>query len=300
MMKLIRSEKGNALLLASLSLMALLAITGLVIDGGKIYMTKSHLQKTANAAALSGAQKVLESYNTSYQIVREVLERHDELNSLKNVEFEGFTVEVSLEKDVPLTFSKLFGKETVPIKAVAKAETATMGEARGAVPLGIDRSFQLEYYKEYELKTNAHGNDTGWFGILALGGSGSATYYDNLRFGYDNSIEIGDVIDTETGNVAGKTRSAIKERVTNCPYSFDEGIDKGCSRLLLIPVYEPYRIDGNQIKKVKVTGFAYFYLTDMPTGNETAVRGVFVKRAGPGIVKKSADNRGAYSIRLIE
>ena len=57
-MKLFKKENGNALVLVSLAMMALLAMGGLAIDGGMLFMTKAQLQKAANAAVLSGAQEL--------------------------------------------------------------------------------------------------------------------------------------------------------------------------------------------------------------------------------------------------
>ncbi len=288
------------MILVSLALTALLAATGLVIDGGKLYMTQSHLQKTANASALSGAQKLLTSEAATTTIVKETLYHHEELPSLEQVSFGQLRVKVDLEKQVPLSFSGLIGNDSSTVTVDATAGLGTMGAATGAVPLGIDRSFNLEYYKEYELKTDTTGSDTGWFGILALGGPGAATYYDNFINGYQHEIQIGNVIDTETGNVAGKTREAINERINNCPYSMEQAIDKNCSRIILVPVYEPYNVQSNQIKQVKITGFAYFYITEPTSGKETSVHGMFIKKAGPGKIDEHADNRGAFSIRLLE
>jgi hypothetical protein len=298
--KLFKREKGNATLLVSLSLTALLAATGIVIDGGKLYMTKSHLQKVANAAALSGVQELLTSNDKARNVVHEVLDYHDESTNLQSLVISDSKITVTVAKDVPLSFSRLLGKENAEIKASASAQIGTMGSAVGAVPLGIDRSFDLQYYQEYQLRTDQLGSDTGWFGILALGGPGAATYYENFKNGYQHEIKINDVIETQTGNVAGKTRTAVKERINNCPYPIDEAIEKNCSRIILVPVYEPYQVDSNQVKQVKITGFAYFYLTRPSNDKNTAVYGMFIKEDGTGFINENADNRGAFSIRLTE
>lgn len=299
--KLIDRENGNAIVLVTISMLVLLSMAGLVIDGGKLFVTKSHLQKAANASVLSGAQKLLFDEQIVNNIVNDVLEFHEEKESLQEVIVEGnHLVRVSLNKNMPLSFSTLFGLDSSPVYAEAAAEIGTMGKAQGAVPIGIDERFQLEYFKEYQLKTDTIGNDTGWFGILSLGGSGADTYYENFMNGYDEEIEVGDVLPTETGNVAGKTRAAIKARIDNCPYTFEDAVDKKCSRIILIPVYRPVDISSNQVKEVMVRGFAYFYLTKPASSKDTTVHGMFIKTTGPGTIDPNAANRGAYSIRLTE
>ncbi|MFD1735258.1 pilus assembly protein TadG-related protein [Bacillus salitolerans] len=299
--RLIEKENGTALILVSVAMLGLLAMTGLVIDGGSLYVTKSHLQKTANAAALSGAQKLIEGEIAVRGIVEEVLHFHKEQTSLQSISIqEEDLVRLSLEKKVDLSFASLLGMEQAPVQATASAEVGIMGQAKGAVPLGIDERFELELYEEYELKTDTSGVDHGWFGILALGGPGAATYYDNFMNGYQHEIRVGDIIETQTGNVAGKTRDAVKERIDNCPYTLETAIDKKCSRIILVPVYQAYDTSGGQIKKVMVKGFAYFYLTKPVSGKDTSVHGMFIKMTGPGKIDESAASRGAFSIRLTE
>ncbi|WP_349409453.1 pilus assembly protein TadG-related protein [Pseudalkalibacillus sp. SCS-8] len=298
-------EKGSAIVMIGLAMVALLAILGLVIDGGSLYMTKSHLQKVANAAVLSGAQELTTTENEVRQVVQSILTDHDEGESLETMTIKmGDEVRVNLHKNVPLFFSALFGVDTTPVEVEAAAEIKEMGEAVGAAPLGIDDSVPLEFYKEYKLKVGPHENESGVFGILALGGTGAKTYEENLRNGYQSSIKIGDIIDTQTGNIAGKTRSVVNELVNACTISEEEmkagANPRSCERILLVPVYTPYDADQNQMKSIKVTGFAYFYLNEPMDKKSTEISGMFIRRAGTGFVDESLENNGAYAIRLTE
>ncbi|OIJ14637.1 hypothetical protein BKP35_06190 [Anaerobacillus arseniciselenatis] len=299
LLQLIKKENGNALVFVSFAMVGLLAITGLVLDGGTLYMTKSHLQKTANAAVLSGAQELIGTDEEVTSIVERVLKEHDETESLLSIEFTlGNRVEVELEKEVPLAFSKLFGRQTAPVHVHAAAEIGTMGRAHGAAPLGIDEAIELEHYVEYLLKVDEKDVDTGNFGVLALGGPGANTYEDNLRNGYNAEIKINDILETQTGNIAGKTRSVINELVQNCPYSPGDAIERNCSRVLLVPVYKPHYISTNQLKEVKITGFAYFFITEPMSNNDTTITGMFIKRTGTGFIEPDSSYQGAYSVRL--
>lgn len=298
---LFRKEEGSVLLLVSLSFMGLLTMTGLVIDGGTMYMTKSHLQKSANAAVLSGAQELTNREDAVREVVTEVLRSHEEEASLKVISITmGNRVEIELVKTVPLAFSSLFGFETVDVYSNAAAELRVMGRAVGAAPLGIDDSIKLDYYKEYKLKVDSSGVEYGNFGVLALGGSGASTYEDNLRNGYNQEIKVGDILETETGNIAGKTRSVIKERVDGCPHTETSASDRNCSRIILIPTYKPYEHDTNQMKQIQITGFAYFYITDPMDSKDTSITGMFIERAGTGFEGEYSLNKGAFSIRLTE
>jgi hypothetical protein len=301
MRRLIKKEEGNTIILVAFSLVALIAMTGLIIDGGKLFLTKTHLQKSANAAVLSGAQELTHEEEAVRTIVHETLERHSENHSLEDMKIQmEDKVSVDLSREVSLTFSQLFGFDTAPVNVHAAAELGTMGKAAGVAPLGIDESLGLEFNKEYSLKVDQTGVEAGNFGVLALGGTGAATYEDNLLKGYQNELEVGDVLETQTGNIAGKTRSVIQERINSCPYPEGETHHRDCSRIILIPVYEKLEADGNQLKEVKITGFAYFYITKPMDSKDTSITGMFIKRAGTGFVKPVDVNKGAFSIRLTE
>ncbi|WP_017754555.1 Tad domain-containing protein [Calidifontibacillus oryziterrae] len=300
-MKRFHEQNGNAMVLASLAMIALLTMTGLVLDGGKLYMTRAHLQKVANAAALSGAQELTNNEAAVGSVVEKVLIDHQEEASLDelNIQMED-KVRVELKKDVPLTFSKLFGVEQTPVKAEAAAELGVMGRAIGAAPLGIDDSIPLEYFREYKLKVDQTEVDHGYFGVLALGGPGANIYEQNLRHGYQDEINVGDVLETQTGNIAGKTRQVIQDRLNACPLPGDY-THRDCSRVILIPTYTPYNHEPNkQLKEVKVTGFAYFYITEPMHPHDTSITGMFIERTGTGFEEPTAKNKGAFAIRLTE
>lgn len=294
-------ESGNTILLAAMSMFVLLSIAGLAIDGGMIYMTKAELQKTANAAVLSGAQELTNSDVKVDEVTRNVVASHNDGSSIDNLSIEmDKKVAIDLSKTVSLAFSKLLGMETVKVKAHSAAELRTMGRAEGAAPLGIDDSVPLEFNKLYQLKVDTGGVEYGNFGVLALGNTGARPYEENLRDGYQEELSVGDVIETQTGNIAGKTRDIVREKVDACPELPRDINSRDCSRIILVPVYKPYSMDVNQIKEVQITGFAYFYITDPMDMKDTSITGIFIKRAGTGFETTEGVFKGAYSIRITE
>lgn len=52
--KVVGEEKGSVMVMVVIALIVLIGFTGLVIDGGQAYMTKSRLQNAADAGALAG------------------------------------------------------------------------------------------------------------------------------------------------------------------------------------------------------------------------------------------------------
>lgn len=299
--RLLLKEHGDVLILTALSLVGLLGMTGLALDGGLIYMTQSKLQKEADAAVLSGAQELTNTQDKVQQVVQDILSAHHDSDSLSGLQITmEKQVGVNLSKSVKLNFLPLLGFHNVSVKVHAAAGLSPIGDAIGAAPLGIAQSTPLEYYKEYQLKVDTTGVDSGNFGILALGANGASTYYNNLRYGYQQELKLGDIINTQTGNIAGDTRDAIQERINGCTAAPGDYDARDCSRILLIPVYVPYHSSQNQLQSIKITGFAYFYITDPMSSKDTSITGMFIKRAGTGFFEAGSVDEGAYSIRLTE
>ncbi|MCD2137994.1 TadE/TadG family type IV pilus assembly protein [Salinicoccus halitifaciens] len=296
----LKKEDGNAFLLMALGMMLALGMLGLVVDAGHLYMTKSHMQKTANAAALSGAQELPNSGEKVNQVVGEILTHHGESDSLLFSNIEGESqLHVGVGRDVPLFFSSLFGVDSVMIGADAKAGLHAMTAGFGTVPLGLNESMALVYGQTYTLKVDAGDSEMGNFGILALEGPGAKSYGESLKHGFDEKLKVGDVVNTQTGNIAGATREGVNYRINNCPYPDGDYQQRDCSRIMLIPVYKPLGGDGKQVKSVEITGFAYFYLAKPMDSKDDSISGIFIKRVGAGESDSDAPlDRGAYTIKL--
>ncbi|AYC28635.1 Tad domain-containing protein [Paenisporosarcina cavernae] len=296
--EVLRNEKGNIVLTSAFLFVVLTAFAGLVVDGGHLYLTKSNLQKAANAAVLSGGQELTrDSEEPTRDIVHDILEAHDAEAYLQTTDIElKKSVKVSLTKPVELFFSKIVGVESVDVSVSSKAQLGVMSRAFGAAPIGIDDSIPLVFGQEYVLKVDEEGVDTGFFGALALEGPGAKLYEDNLLHGFDGELKVGDIVDTQTGNIAGPTKSAIDILVNSC----SDPNERDCPRVLLIPVYVPYNVQSNQMKQVKIVGFAYFYISEPMNSNDKTIKGKFLRRVGTGFEDDSLENNGALTIRLVE
>lgn len=293
----VKNERGNVLMIVSLGFTTFLGIVGLVIDGGLFYMEKTSLQKAANAAVLSGAQELMDEQMDVELVVNEVLDRHDESASLDhlNIELEK-SVSLTLSRDMQTAFMMIFGVNAVEITADARAGIGPVGRADGVAPLGIDESIELVYEEEYLLKVDEEDVDVGNFGILALEGTGAKTYEETLKEGSDTEFSIGDIVGTQTGNIANPTRRATDYLISLC----DDPYDRQCGRTILIPVYKPINPDGNQVKEIEITGFAHFYILEPLDTNEKTIRGKFIERTSHGFVEEGAVYRGAFTISLME
>jgi hypothetical protein len=301
--RFIKEESGNAIVFFSLYLVILIGVAGLVIDTGVLYLTKSHLKKTANAVVLSGAQELTNSTAAVNVVVTEILNAHGEESSLKDISIVTtypYRISVTLEKEVKLYFFRIFKMYSQKVAVTSSVQLVPMKSGVGAVPLGIDKDVPLEYLKEYTLKVDSGDSEYGNFGVLALQGPGAKLYEQDLMYGYDGELEVGDIINTQTGNIAGKTVNAVNYRINSCSHPSGDYTNRDCERIILVLVYEPYEFNGHQLDKVKISGFAYFYLKEPVNQQDSTIKGYFIKRAGTGFGNESVRDTGAYTIKLSE
>lgn len=301
--KIYKNQNGSAVVLFSLLIVSMIGMAGVVIDIGEVYNTRSHMKKAANAAVLSGAQELVNGETQVEDVARQVLRAHGEEGSLVEKYIDKITekkFKVVLEKNVSSKFLRLFGVNSLPVTVASAARIFPMSSASGAVPLGIDDRINLEYLKEYTLKVDSGDSTYGNFGILALSGPGAKLYEQDLMYGFDGEIKVGDIIDTQTGNVDGKTRSAVGFRISSSPYTSGDFSHRDDPRVMLVLVYQPHNVQSNQMKQVKVTGFAYFYLKSPMDKHDSSITGFFIKKVGTGYGDPSSSDNGAFAIRLTE
>lgn len=291
-------ERGNIIVIAAFLMLVLTAFAGLVVDGGQLYMTKTKLQKVANAAAISGGQELKTNAGQKVTvIVDDILKAHNALPYRQSVVvIPEKQVTVKLKESVPLFFSSIVGMNAVDISVKATAAVGVMSRVNGAAPIGIDESVPLVYGNPYTLKVDETASATGNFGALALQGPGAKLYEQNLMYGFDGELKIGDILNTQTGNLAGPTKTAVDYLLTTCT----DMTARDCSRILIIPVYVPFLVQSNQLKQIKITGFAHFYISEPMNTKDKTVKGIFLERVGTGFHSEAASIKGAYTIRLVE
>jgi hypothetical protein len=298
---LIISEQGNIMVLFAVSIMLIFGMIGFVVDIGMVYKEKSDLKKVATTSVLSGAQELTNGDPARVQnVVNTVLSSYQEQSSLQNVQIDiNQQVQVSLKKAVPLPFAKVIGFNSMTVQERATAKIFPIGGLLGATPLGVDESIPLTYGQQVSLKVAAGDSSTGVFGILALAGPGARTYGDTLKYGFDQPLSVGDIVPTQTGNIAGATQEGVNYRINQCPNPSGDTTVRECARILPVVVYKPYGT-STKLDQIIVTGFAFFYLQQPMSSSDTAIIGTFIKRVDIGTYGAGSVDRGAYMSRLVE
>ena len=299
MKKILKQEDGAVIVLVVLLMTVFLGSLALVIDIGSIYLEKNRLQKMTDAAVLAGAQELPSNFDKARIAVAETI-------TLNGGEPSNFHVSTNEENTVlevtgfitgKLYFAKLFGVNDPDISATAKVTLHGLTSGKGAIPLGISTSQNLAFGTHQVLKVSE--SASGNFGAIALTGPGAKLFETDLTYGYGFELKVNDVLNTETGKMASPTVRAVQHRVNKCPQATYDHYAPDCARLVLIPVIEPVEVRSNQIKQVKVVGFATFFLEGVSSTNEGAeVSGRFVQFTQEGGNSHVQPNYGTYGMKL--
>ncbi|MCL6560134.1 MAG: hypothetical protein K6U74_15350 [Firmicutes bacterium] len=309
---LINNQRGFTLVLVSAGMLALLGFTALVTDIGLLAVNRQQLVNAVDAAALAGAHEL--PVNTA--LARDTAVNYALLNGCSpdppmvtaDNNRQDTKITVTATRQVNYIFAKILGFNSGTVEARASAHVAGITSFKGAAPLAIpDQTF--DFNTRYILKQGSNSETEshlgpGTYGALSLGGSGAGNYEDNLKYGYGGKLRVGDIVETETGNMSNPTKRAIDYRIDLCGHSPEctvSSFDPGCSRILIIPVYKPNLIQSGQIKEIRIIGFAAF-LVDRVTGqgNENYIEGYFIRMVAEGDSSSGQTDYGLQGVKLVE
>ncbi|MHB1419233.1 MAG: pilus assembly protein TadG-related protein [Bacillota bacterium] len=304
-MKLFREERGAAMVILAAAMAALIGLSALVTDVGLLYLERTRLVQMVDAAALAGIKELPVDQDLAVQTAGD----YAQLNGGQVGEYLATAqgtdkLNVSATRQVRLFFAQLFGDKLGRVGAKATAQISPLAGFKGVAPLGIENQ-TLQYGTLYSLKVGAPPSmGAGGFGALALGKPGASRYEDYLKYNFDNYVRVGDIIETETGNISGPTLRAISYRLSldqRVPPNTIDDYDKDSPEIIIIPVYEPYEVQSNQIKRIKVLGFAAFFLSGYSgNGTDNYVSGYFIRMVAEGELGPTQADYGLLGVRLIQ
>jgi hypothetical protein len=282
-------ERGSVVVIVALGLTTLLGLGALVTDIGMFYAQKAKLQNAVDASALAGVQELPKNPTSARTIAQDYASKNDTSNITVTLNTSNSKITVVAEKKVPTYLAKIWGIREGNLSAKASAMIVPPTALVGAAPLSIEKQ-EFIYGVPYTLKSGAgqielSGRYKGWFGALQLGGSGASTYFDNLKYGYQKSISIGDIIQVEDGNMSGPTQQGVKARLdwdTRVPPNTFDNYDRKAPQILYVPVVEIVSREGGAVHSVKIVGFASFFLEGVTfNGDGSIITGRFIKTLVP-------------------
>ncbi len=309
--RLIKNNDGQALVYVALGIVVLLGITGLVIDGGRLYLAKSQLQKAVDAGALAGAHEMVKTYNATTGF--DFIAAEDEVEDMaaENYSNDGITydtnfptgstviIEVTGQESVPLFLMPILGFDNTDITAVAQAkvgEIISVGPG-DIIPVGINFNFPFEegVHEISEITSNPGAGNYGNFGFLNFSsldsrppsetnnGADALAYYINN--GSPAPISQDEEIWTKTGVPFNK--------------NVIDAIEAKEGKYVSVPIISDFSSGTSQ--PVTVQGFAVFKLIDFyKVQGVHTIRAEFVYRVENGEIGNGTSGYGLFGVKLIK
>ncbi|MBL7061082.1 MAG: hypothetical protein ISS13_04540 [Actinobacteria bacterium] len=313
--KNVLNERGQVAVIAALLIVCLLGMAALVIDVGSIYEERRQTQTVADAAALAGAQDLPEYPGQAIQTAIDYAGLNGVAISEDNIQiFETYvpndTITVTpTDVDAPLFFAKVLNVNSATVNATATAIAGGALSMTGLMPWTIPVApyggeLNIISGAIYALKVGAGpleepeeeiplppGQVQGQFQGMAFDGPGAAEYKDNIIYGCEQDVVIGQWYPTQTGNIAMPTKTKTEERIAGDSHFFYDGeiigVDENgkffvkndnCPRVVYVPIINEM---VNPSQDVQIINFAIFFIeevrwNDPVYGNGATVLGRFV------------------------
>ena len=299
-MKRISNDRGQAAVLTVIFLVALLGAVAMVLDVGSWFRAQRATQSTADASALAAAHELPESPANADALASEYLAKNGGGTAVVTFStklYANDTVSVTVTRNTPGVFSKLFGINSVDVHAKASARAGNPDQARYAAPIGVDIKHPLLQCQPLPCFGQATTLDLekvgpGAFRLINLDGSGGGTgppiLADWITQGYDGYMPLGWYF----SDPGAKFNSSQVKGAMNLRLG-DE---------LLFPVYDFTRGNGANFE-YHVVGWVGFVVTGFDGhGNKGTVDGHFVRVIWEGILSASGagEDLGVRSIELVE
>ncbi len=309
-----KNERGQAIVLMTLSLVVIMGMAALVLDVGNWFHTKRRLQGTADAAALAGAQRLPDDPSGAQTMAMSYANQNGGDVAGANIivtstVLPNDTISVRARKTDPGIFSGILGIASADIDARAKARVGPPQQAEYVAPMVV--------YCDHPLIHNCPGNSTpdfgvattmnydpmgapGAFGMLNLdngnGTPGTSAETDWILHGFDKYLKLGDY----------RSDPGAKFSSSNIQSALDARI----GTVLLFPVFRTLSGQG-QNAKYEIIGWIGFHLTSYDVhGNNATLHGYFTKFIAHGILATTggggggggtpSSSFGVTSIQLIE
>jgi hypothetical protein len=296
-----RNERGQAIVLTVLALVVLLGMAALVLDVGAWFHEKRHLQATADAAALAGAQALPERPSDATTLALQYAGKNGGGVTAADItistsKYGNDTIRVNSHKTDAGMFSRLLGITSVNVKASATATRGSYtGWAKGLAPWVIDKQSVLFGQVITFKVTSGDQASSGNFGGVDLPvkekgcsyGAGGNDYYDLIALrAHSCLVQVSEQLPVEPGNKAA-TGTAVKDRGAKQnfdPYSLLTTYANGSTEItnydspnvIVIPIISAFHQGSSA--PFNVTGFAWFIITSY-TAKE--VTGMFVRSGAP-------------------
>ena len=292
-------NKGNIAIILCLVFTALLGFTAYVIDIGLVYVEKVKLSNAIDSAVLAASLELTTDATKAGNVAISYLQKNNVDPNKVSITISGDNKSIQMKgiKNVNHIFAPIIGINSSNINASTKAIIAPIKSIKGGIrPLAVE-AFPFSYGDVVMLKEGAGDGYHGNYNEVSLGGTGANVFKSNALYGYSGTITVGDMIDTETGNMAGAA-NAIKNYINSECSSFND-FERNSIRLWTLPLVDSLNVNGR--KNVLVVGFGEFYVEDIvKNAGKIQIQGRFIRYVTNGEIDMTQSDTGAYGAKLVK
>lgn len=294
----INNRDGVVTYIVVLGLVAIVLAGALVVDYGMAVIEDVKLSNALDAAVLGGSLELPTDPVSARTVAEGILTDNGVAldHVIITIGTGNMSMEINGNKDVQFALAKIIGLNSGIVNAKSKAIIGPMGgTGTGVRPFGVEQQ-ELIYGQQVILKEEGGDGTTGNYGALALGNTGSSTFTYNTLYGFDGDISIGDILDSEPGNMASVI-DPLKTYLNTEPVSVGN-ISRESIRLWTIPIMDDMNMSGRDT--ATVVGFAKFYIEDIKERSGKAeITGRFIRYTSSGEIDENAQDWGSYSNKLV-
>jgi len=294
----LNSQRGSASIIMTVALTVFISVAAIGVDVGMIIFERASLSNALDAATLAGAQDLPTSESDAITTAQSYLTQNGvSLSDVAiTIDADKKGIQISSTKSLSTIFGPLINIDSVNINGQSKVRVGPVSRVQSGIRPLVIESQALGYGDYVDLKLNATDNYHGNFGAVGLGGTGALNYRNNLIYGYSGSLEVGDVINTEPGNMASVI-NPLNSYLSSDTSTFNN-FGRDSRRLWVIPIVDSLEVSGSSY--VTIVGFAEFFIEDIGSqSGQTKIEGRFIQYSGGGIVDETAPDFGLYGMKLV-
>ncbi|MBC8060017.1 MAG: Tad domain-containing protein [Clostridiaceae bacterium] len=292
-------NKGNVAILLCLAVTVILGFSAYVVDIGLLYVEKARLSNAIDSAVLAASIELPTNPTKARNIGKEYLQKNnvDPSKVSINIGSDNKSIQMEGTKNVKFLFAPVIGIDNSDINVSTKAIIGPIKSVKGGIrPFAVEK-FQFSYGDVVTLKDGAGDGYHGNYGPIALGGPGATVFKSNALYGYSGSITVGDMINTETGDMAGATNE-IKNYINSEISSFSN-FQRNSTRLWILPLVDSLNVNGS--KDVLIVGFGEFYVEGITkVAGKTEIQGRFIRYVTSGKIDMTLSDTGVYGTKLVK
>lgn len=298
--KKIDNQNGVTQIIVVFALTVLIGASALVIDVGAAMAKRIQFSNAIDAATLAGVMELPGNSTNAVAVANQYIVSNGFQATDVTISIGDNDHSISISGNLPHNFylAPVMGINSTTLGASAKAVIGPISKTSGLRPFGIDNQ-SLVFGQQVTLKDGGGGGDNGNFGGVAfLDLFGANEFNQNILYGFNGTIEIGDVIDTEPGNMASSINT-VAQVINSDPCSTYDNYDPNSPRVWIIPVLDDMDVDGRSA--VTVVGFAAFFVEVAGTNaGKAEVTGRFIEFTTNGEIDEMAPDIGVYAMKLVE